>query len=265
MTSVKLFVLALLMQAILGVAQAASEPPKKPVARPLTLRLEITQRSKDSESNLALINLTNEGDSAITKITCQLLSSDQQIDLRSLENLSPGQSLAEKINLPPQIVNPYLNISYTYENQECSLMLGIVRPKLEPVERSPLLIPLLTGLFNVFTALGGALLGAWIVNKYTQNREMAKNKFDWSKMLFEKYEGAYRTFLRGWNGSPSSIVLESQFDTMKSNSLVPVTIEKAYSELLTTLKSESSPIQKTEACEAFRHEFDKFVSNPWYT
>src|SRR6185503_14639352 len=206
------------------------------------LQLEVTQRSKDLENNLVLITLTNESDSPATKTTCELWSSDvNRIDVGSIETLAPGQSSAEKLNLPPHVVNPYLKITYTFENQEHSIMQSIIRPKLEPAERSSLLIPILTGIFNVCTAFGGALIGAWIVNKYTQSREMAKNKFEWSKMLFEKYEGAYRTFLKGWDGSPSSIVLESQFDTMRSNSLVPVAIEKAYDELLAALKSSSSP------------------------
>lgn len=265
MTVIKCLLLLLFIQTDIGALAAPSEPTTKRLAMPLALQLEVTQRSKDLETNLALINLTNESNSPITKISCELLSSDlQQIDVKSIENLAAGQSLAEKLNLPPQIVNPYVKVTYTFENQENSVVRSIIRPKLDLGERSPLLIPIMTGLFNVCTALGGALLGAWIVNRYTQSREMAKNKFEWSKMLFEKYESAYRAFLKGWDGSSSSMVLESQFDTMRSNSLLPVAIEKAYGELLTTLKSSSSPTQKNKACEAFRDEFGKFVSNPWY-
>jgi hypothetical protein len=228
---------------------------------PMQLQLEVAQPSKTDKTLLALITLCNKNASiVITDIDVQIMAGDTILTTSQVAKLEGGQAWAGSFRIPSTEGNSYLFVKYKYNNQDHSLARAILHPTSAKKDTIwPTLIP-------VISSLVGAILGAWLLNYYTSQRERSRARFEWSKMLFEKYELAYRDFLRGWANSPIPLVLETQFNALQDNSLVPPSIITAYNGTFALLSDDNvSDLEKQKACDRLRESVDHFMREPWYS
>jgi hypothetical protein len=178
---------------------------------------------------------------------------------KNVNVLQAGQTLAERFVISSRASNLYLTVHYKWNNQEHSLARAVTRRDLPvPPSMWPILLPVLSSLI-------GATLGAWLVSFFSSKRERSRARFEWSKMLFEKYEKSYREFLRNWGNSISPMVLRTQFETLESTSLVPNSIRDMYDKTLMTLSSDgASDVEKHLASSNLRQTVARFMEQPWY-
>jgi hypothetical protein len=227
---------------------------------PLDIQSSLTQPSGNDQSFPFLLTLHNQSTSeTITNIAIRIEERTVVIDTQSIDMLLPGQSTYLKFEVPIKASCPYLSTSYNFKNNQNSLARAIDLTTLSKDVNawSQVISPLLS-IFGIIT-------GAWLVHLFTKWRDRQRALFDWSKMLFERYEKAYRDFLTGWGGIPSATVLETQFKILQHDSLVPSRIINEYNKTFSVLShSQNSEAIKLESCQIFQEAINRFLSQPWF-
>jgi hypothetical protein len=70
-------------------------------------------------------------------------------------------------------------------------------------------------------AVLSVVVGAVISHIATQRRDSRRATFEWQKMLFDKYEGAYREFLLSESEQPTRLMLIQAFDRLRAAAVIP--------------------------------------------
>lgn len=256
------FVLALfggLFFAPLSVA-AADSPATLPV--PLDVRAELVPAAASDAPLTVFVTLHNQSPtSPLTNVVVKVGSHDVAEVAHDAFDLQPGQTRVERFDLRPTEAYPYVLASFKWNGQEHSLATAMALP---PAASTlwPLLLPVLNTLLSTF--LGG-VFGAWLINHFTQKRERARADFEWSKMVFDKYEAAYRGFLTGWQNLSSPQSLSTEFNTLSGAAYVPPRIRASYVKTLAILTDTGRPPdQKRQAGEKFKGEVEGFMKDPLY-
>ena len=260
MTTPKLgFVLSVLpcgmLLLMVGVASAQSN--MLPV--PLEVRPEVAQTVEANKPFTVFVTLHNQSPSAQLTNVVVTVGSYGMAELQGdTFDLQPGQTRVVRLDVAATESNPYVLTSFRWNNQEHSLATTVTRP-VSAASLWPMLLP-------VISTLVGGILGAWLVNSFTGHRERARANFEWSKMLFEKYEAAFRGFLRGWQDLSSAVSLKTEFDNLIRDSYVPLRIRENYAVAMAALSDAArSNDQKRQAGEEFRDIVESFMKGPSYS
>jgi hypothetical protein len=234
--------------------------PKNELAPPLAIQIEVAQPDPRDSSMPVLINLQNRSASEeIKSVRIEVWEQNLKRGEREFDTLEPGRVVSAKFEVPRTASDMYFSATYTWREQQHTVLQAIDRaPMSKPDSMWPVLLP------AIGTLVGG-IFGAWLINLFTEHREQARARFEWSKMLFEKYEKGYRDFLRNWQGSTNRVVLETQFAALQENSLVPRAITELYKNTVSTLENAASGDEEKErSCSALQQAIDRFLQEPWY-
>ena len=226
----------------------------------LDVRLEVTQPIEGDQSNFVLATLHNSFTaSALTDLGMQLYAGNVVLEEATLATLRSGQYYSARFSLPINQSNPSLLINYKVNDQSHSVVRAIVRPPITKKDTLwPTILPVISGLI-------GTLVGAWVANCFASRREEERARFEWSKVLFEKYEKAYRDFLRKWGMSTSSRVLTTQFDLFQENALVPLEIRDAFERTYIILSNSSATVdEKQVSCANLYQTVERFIRETWH-
>ena len=127
-----------------------------------------------------------------------------------------------------------------------------------------------SGLGSLFTlgaailSLIGVLLGALLGHFLTGRREFTRSRFEWQKMLYERHEQAYVSFLADWASSTNLSVLEEQFDRLKAAAPVPASVVSVYHDVRNKLADTgSTPEEKRSAADLLYGRVSDFMAAPW--
>jgi hypothetical protein len=222
--------------------------------------VESTQPSQRDTIMFLLISLRNiEMERSIENVSIRLFQNGSEQRKEVFDKLLAGQAVSVQLPIPRDWTNTFYTIQYKTTNGMQSVTRAFNMPRqINKDSMLPMLIPVLSGLV-------GAIVGAWVVNFFTNRRERARYQFEWSKMLFEKYEKAYRDFLRNWRGTQSVLVLQTQFSSLQENSIVPRNMINLYDEVVSILKSSTSTQRDKEgACSRLMDGVHEFIKRPWH-
>lgn len=226
---------------------------------PIEAKADVVQSAQAHVPAKILITLHNQSPSAeLTNVVVKLEGISHAPLQTSAFGLKPGQVTLQTFDVQPTDDDLYAMISFEWNNQTHSLAIPVVRP-ISTASVWPTTLP-------VIGTLMGGVLGAWLVNYFTQRREQTRANFEWSKMLFEKYEGSFRVFLASWQDLSSTVALQTEFRNLVQNAYVPVSIRNGYSQTIAVLSDESKQIeQKNQAGKEFQELVERFLTNPSYS
>jgi hypothetical protein len=151
----------------------------------------------------------------------------------------------------------YVAISYRFERVFKTVLVR-TRPEIRP-SRHPWSGSVPAAAFS----LAGVALGAGLTAYWTAQREHRRNKFEWSKMLYERYEQSIRQFVVSWSGSTSAVLLRAQFERLRQSAWIPRQIEESYHATYGILASGASDDEKRQAADRLRDAFDNYIRRPW--
>jgi len=118
-------------------------------------------------------------------------------------------------------------------------------------------LALVTSLLTLVASL--TTVGLGYLNAYITNRE--NRKFDWGKVLWNKYEKEYLEFIRLVRASSDQNIIDNGYQTLSKSALIPQIIAKEIEEYLNTLRTKPDDVEKK------RNEILEILSNytnqPW--
>jgi hypothetical protein len=114
----------------------------------------------------------------------------------------------------------------------------------------------------VVSALGGVALGAWLNHRWSRQRDRERRESEWSQMVFEKYEGAFREFLSKWIGSTDGAALKNHFTRLRREMLMPAHLEEEFRATLEILESLVSDEKKSNAAAKFWRQVYRYAHHP---
>ena len=175
---------------------------------------------------------------------------------RKVGRLCPGQSHVERFETRGKGSSLVLTASYDWNNASNSIARAIsLRAASKTSDFLTIAIPSILSLL-------GVLLGAWLAAKFTKAQAREHARIEWARMLFEKYEGAYRRFLLGWGGSAIPSILKAEFDILKAEALVPSSIVDSYSKTFEILSdAKNSDDEKGKASRLFRKAVENWIAH----
>ncbi len=203
-----------------------------------------------------LVNLHNASISGeITDVKVSVRNAaGQELTTTEIGVLRAGQSVVKEFALPFSLDDCYIVTSFRLRGLENAVAQGI--PTTPKASFGASSIAPLASLLGVF-------LGAALAHVFVTKQAVTRAGFEWSKMLFERYESAYRQFLATWGGVPSAVLLEGQFSTLRANALVPLTTIRLYEKAISILRSGASATDKQNACDQLVAGIHSQLSKPW--
>jgi hypothetical protein len=172
--------------------------------------------------------------------------------------LIPGETLIERKALKSKS-DQYLIVAYRFGGRRHIILRSLPRaPAREAGHWSDLIVP-------AAFSLGGVIIGAGLSAYWTAKRESARTNFDWSRMLYERYEASFREFMSVWQGSQSAGVLKTQFERLREKTWLPRDLEDAYRTTYAILSSSAQEEKKSAAARSFRDALDLYMARPWTT
>lgn len=253
---------------LLGVGDAADAPKQQAdeLSPPLVVGAEVAQRSGAGRPSLFVVTLFNKSArEPVTEVNLSLGAQGAGAAEQPLGDLAPGQSLAYSSEVGAAAEGPFVRVRYKWRDREHSVARALIRPPVEKGESAlPFVLPILTAMLAAAFGIGGTLLGARITNSYAEKREAARSSYEWSKMLFEKYEAAYRDFLYNWGGSTDPDFLRTNFNQLRRDSLVPQSIADAYAAAAAAFSGDQPKGEREQAGVLLRRAVEDFMKRPWY-
>jgi hypothetical protein len=230
-------------------SQASYFPP--PDSNSVDVHVESGEFNNVTDQAPILVTLHQNEPNRSTDVVVELWCAGKLKANRKIGTLEPGQSWAESFHLPSPNGH-YLLIKY--KNSGASNLIARAIPEI-PKKPSGLSISALPAI----SSLIGAIIGAWLLHSFSTRRERNRAGFEWGKMVFEKYEKPYRYFLRRWNASTSSSILETEFEDLQNEALVSQEIKQSYRTTLQILRNgTSSESERQTACETLYRVIESF-------
>src|SRR5207244_4405586 len=160
---------------------------------------------KDTDNKIILaVSLFNRsGAGQITGLDLSIGHPERKIE--SVKVINSGQSYSFLIPINSTEADSILIAKYTFLGSTDSSVYAIHYDKHDSMNSA------IASLIPALLSLAGVLIGALLVHLFSKRRDLARSRFEWGKMLFDKYEGKYRAFLYNWGGTPSAELLESEF------------------------------------------------------
>jgi len=119
---------------------------------------------------------------------------------------------------------------------------------------------------NLWPAVVGSVLtlvGVLVAAFFTSRRESARAKFEWGKVLFERYEQHYREFMLGLANTSNAEQIKEYYNRLEKIAFVPNDLRIKVNKTLIELNGNISGEQKKTLCDNLLHDFDEFMQNPW--
>ncbi len=116
-------------------------------------------------------------------------------------------------------------------------------------------------LIPALISFAGVIIGAWLLHRFTRRRDRDREKSEWRRYIFDKYEEAYREFLSGWGGTPSAVVLSATFSELRRKAIVPQELVAQVNTCKTILEN-SDDENKKVACEGLYRSFVAWLTTP---
>lgn len=258
--TIGIFIGILLLQTSLFGQQEES----KVSSLPLEIQESVVQPARPESPAVIIITLYNRSTTApVINIDIKIATTSRINIERQLDTLPPSEARYFYYELPAAPDNPYLIAEYNWNGRNYSVAKAVTAPV--PVKTNslwPIMLPIIVPALSSFL---GVILGALLLHILTTKRERNQNRLAWGKMLFEKYEPAYREFKNKWGKIPSATALQHHFETLRVNTLIiPESIESAYKEAHETLMDgKASEGKKRQACIKLQSTIDNFLLKPW--
>jgi hypothetical protein len=248
------FILTILLMLVFDISNL-SRGESISLNSPVCITFFVTQPNvKDSFFFLVTTILNTSKPDSVINLKYQLLSNTRVIKERLLPVISANQPSILIDSLPLPSSNLYVKAIYFLKGKKITTVFPINPPKIID-DKFPWQL-----LFTVLVSFLGTTLGAWLIHKFTSKRDDKRIQFDWNKMLFEKYELAYRAFIKNWAGSQSLTTLKAQFDLLESNCIVPMSIKEVYKNTINTFEnSQSSADEKQTAANNLLKSIESLV------
>jgi hypothetical protein len=227
-------------------------------AQPLDVKVDSIPPTEQSDAAILFVTVSNgPQEHRVSRVRVRMGGLGISDKEHSAFDLEAGQSRVEVFRIVRPLRNHFVRVSYDATGRDNEVVRTVEWPKAKQESIVPLFAP-------VGGTLLGTMLGAWLLDHFSRRRERDRAKFDWSRMLFEKYEKGYRDFLREWAGVASSLILSRQFELLKENCLVPASIADAYNQTLAVVSSDNELVtKKEEACASLRSVIEAFFREPW--
>ncbi|WP_439583207.1 hypothetical protein [Dyadobacter bucti] len=204
-----------------------------------------------------LINFTNQTATNIERIRYTIFGHNQRNLTDSLAILSPHQTTARIVKINSDIMYKYVKVTYSLRGIDNSAFINY------PVAPSSNDESIFKLIFPTVASVIGIIIGAILLHIFTNIREKSRAKFDWKKIIFDKYEQAYISFLHDWQESQSPTLLETHFDKLTKNAIVPFNIVTQYKKTIATLQdTNSDPALRKNSCDQLRLFIDKELLTP---
>lgn len=172
--------------------------------------------------------------------------------IRELHN----QSIAIPTVLPESDGEYAIKVTYLWKGKTISVTKDI---SLLLIDKKSILS--ISSFIPLITSIIGILIGALLTHYLLRRRERIRSRFEWKKLIFEKYEKDYREFLAEWNGDQSYILLKEKFNRLRTNAIIPSSILKAYNKTYAILTDDRSE-EKESVCKKLMDQISDYIHNP---
>jgi len=108
-----------------------------------------------------------------------------------------------------------------------------------------------------------ALAGVLITAIWASKRESARTRFEWGKVLFERYEQHYREFIRSAEGTQNASQVRQYRERLYASAHVPASLREKVDHTLRVLEGTANTEQKNRAHHDLLREFEEFMQMPW--
>jgi hypothetical protein len=115
------------------------------------------------------------------------------------------------------------------------------------------------------TFLGGALtlMGGIITAIWTTRNEARRAKFEWGKLIFERYEKQYRDFIIGLAGTTNPEQIEAYLKRMNESAYIPNHLRTSVEETIDMLENEMNDSERIKIRNELLDKFEMFMQEPW--
>jgi hypothetical protein len=229
---------------------------ESPVSEPL--KFDVFLASSGSEGTV-VVTLVNSSSQTVNDVTVEFWLAGRLRDRKGYYVVSSGSSRVVTFTDARSTPGGYVLVRFSagrVDNSEASPVPALLQTSPDLQE--------LTTLGAAVLSLIGVLLGAFLGHFLTAKRELARSKFDWRKMVYERYEEAYVSFLSGWASSTNVRVLEEQFELLMSKAPVPAGVIRVYRDVRTKLADTGSTSEeKRSAADLLYGRVGDFMTAPW--
>jgi hypothetical protein len=113
--------------------------------------------------------------------------------------------------------------------------------------------------------LGGALtlMGVIITAIWTTRNEARRAKFEWGKLLFERYEMQYRDFIIGLAGTTNPEQIKVYFKRMNDSAFIPNHLRTSVKETIVMLENEKNDSERIKIRDELLDKYEMFMQEPW--
>ena len=119
---------------------------------------------------------------------------------------------------------------------------------------------------NMWPAVIGSVLtlvGVLVAAFFTSRRESARAKFEWGKVLFERYESQYRDFMLGLASTSNADQIKEYYNRLEKSAFVPNDLRIKFDKTLNELESNISSERKKTVRDDLLRDFEQFMQKPW--
>lgn len=107
------------------------------------------------------------------------------------------------------------------------------------------------------------LVGVFMTAFFTSRRESARAKFEWGKVLFERYEQHYREFMLALASTSNADQIKEYYIRLEKSAFVPNDLRTKVDKTLNELESNISSDQKIAVRDNLLRDFEQFMQKPW--
>ena len=107
------------------------------------------------------------------------------------------------------------------------------------------------------------LVSVLVTALFTARRESARAKFEWGKVLFERYEQHYREFMLGLRNTSNAEQIKEYYQRLENSAFIPNDLRIKVNKTLDELRSNISSDQKKTLRDNLLRDFEEFMQKPW--
>lgn len=107
------------------------------------------------------------------------------------------------------------------------------------------------------------LVGVLVAALFTARRDSARAKFEWGKVLFERYEQHYREFMLGLASTSNADQIKEYYNRLENLAFIPNDLRTKVNKTLNELGSNISGDRKKTVRDNLLRDFEQFMQKPW--
>lgn len=108
----------------------------------------------------------------------------------------------------------------------------------------------------------GTLAAVWLAETFAVRRDRRQRRQEWNRMLLDRYEPAYRSFLATWGGAASADLLVQRFEVLRREAHVPASLRAMYESTLAELRGAGTEGARQAAAGNLQRAVDALLAEP---